>query len=437
MVETFTPAVCGSRNRQRLALALFAVAALAASAALGALLGLAGDALGARRALLGAAVLALLAAAREAGLISLPLPQVRRQVPERWRSELPLPVWSLGYGSGLGAGFLTFQPVATFWIACAGAVALADPLMAAICLSLFGLGRSLMAAAPLHSRRDPTSLVEALADGRRTLARANAAVLALFAVLLFAAPAGAATRTALMTGFDPSASGGALAHARLSEGVSRVVVRPPGEPALEWSVAASPSIDGDLLAYVDEAGIRVVNWRTQEQVALVPGAVSKPALDWPLLAYKREGSTREALMLANLTDPAAPVQRRIVRTARSNDLGRPSLARGRLAWHLVTPKDSSIVVQTLSTGRRKVVARTKIGLLANPSLSGRRVVWVDERSTGSRLLARRLDRRRVVTLWSLSGRGRLFWTTALAGRKAYVTRWYPSTLGARLVRVDF
>ena len=39
MVETITPAGCGSRRRYRIALALFALAAVLASAALGALPG--------------------------------------------------------------------------------------------------------------------------------------------------------------------------------------------------------------------------------------------------------------------------------------------------------------------------------------------------------------------------------------------------------------
>ena len=63
MVETFTPAVCGSRPRQRLAIALFALAASVASAALGATLGFVGGLVGTRPALIGAAALAFLAAA--------------------------------------------------------------------------------------------------------------------------------------------------------------------------------------------------------------------------------------------------------------------------------------------------------------------------------------------------------------------------------------
>src|SRR5918912_1537457 len=145
MVETFTPAVCGSRQRQWLALTGFALGAIGVSALVGAALGAIGAAVGAELSLVVAAI-ALVAAAREAGLVSFPLPQLRRQVPERWRFELPLPVWSVGYGAGLGAGFLTFQPVATFWVACAAAVALANPLAAAFCFAAFGAGRALMTA---------------------------------------------------------------------------------------------------------------------------------------------------------------------------------------------------------------------------------------------------------------------------------------------------
>jgi hypothetical protein len=63
MVETFTPAVCGSRNRQRLALLGFAVGAVAISALVGAALGALGMVLGVELAL-AVAGLALLAAAR-------------------------------------------------------------------------------------------------------------------------------------------------------------------------------------------------------------------------------------------------------------------------------------------------------------------------------------------------------------------------------------
>ena len=204
MVETFTPAVCGSRARQRLAIALFAAGAILASAALGALLGLIGGLVGTRPALVGAAGLAFLAFLRETGILRLPVPQSRRQVPERWQYQLPLPLWSTGYGAGLGVGFLTFQPVATFWVACAAALALGRPILAAGCFAFFGAGRVFMATWPRRREPNGPAAVEKLVGRASLVPRANAVVLALAVVLLAVAPAAGAV-TSLGRGFDPAA----------------------------------------------------------------------------------------------------------------------------------------------------------------------------------------------------------------------------------------
>ena len=119
-----------------------------------------------------ATTLAVLGALRESGVLRIPLPDLRRQVPEPWRREKPLAFWSTGYGLILGSGFGTFQPVATFWVVCAGAVALGHPLVAALCLAPFGLGRAIMVAFPGD---DP---LRRLAGAHRLLRPVNAAVLA-------------------------------------------------------------------------------------------------------------------------------------------------------------------------------------------------------------------------------------------------------------------
>ena len=183
MVETITPDVCGSRRRQAGALLFFGLGALAASACLGALLGVIGSLVGAW-ALPVAAVLALVGAAREGGFARVPLPQSRRQVPEPWRFRLPLPAWAAGYGAGLGLGFLTYQPVATFWVACAAAVALGRPLAGAVCFAAYGAGRSLLLLLPLRRGSDATAIVEALAGRRRGVLRVNAVALLVCAELL-------------------------------------------------------------------------------------------------------------------------------------------------------------------------------------------------------------------------------------------------------------
>jgi hypothetical protein len=432
MVETFTPAVCGGRVRKHLAAAGFTIGAVAAAALVGGLLGLAGFLVGWRWAVVAAAGIAFAAALRELGLVRLPLPQVRRQVPDRWRAELPLPVWSVGYGAGLGAGFFTFQPVATFWVACAAAVALARPLPAAACFALYGVGRAFTVLWP---KRDAALACERLARRRPALLRANAIALAVCAVLLGASPAVAAPRIPVGTGFDPSVSGSALARAQVVSGVPRVIVEPRGEPPVAFDGVRQPYLDGDLVALKDPDGIRVSNWRRREFIGHVAGTISRPALDWPLLAFVRADGEFKRLVLLDLV---AGTERVAATVARANDIGRPALADGRLAWHRVTRNETRIVVLNLASWKRRVVARSRIAVLMHPALSAGRVLWIDQRSRMGFVRMRALSgrRTRTRTLWTAIGRGRLFWTTALAGRTAYVARWSPATRDSKLLRLD-
>jgi hypothetical protein len=425
MLETFTPAVCGSRKRQLIAQALFTVAAVATSAALGLALGLAGEVLGAGHAVLAAAALALVAAARELGLVRFPLPQARRQVPERWRFELPLPLWATGYGAGLGAGFFTFQPVSTFWVACAGALALARPLPAAICLSLYGAGRAAMVIWPRRRAGDPTAAVERLTRRRGALLRANAAALVACALLLALAPA--AGGALVGPGFDPSVSGGNVAFATRS---GDVVVRPLTGGDVVYPNASQPALSGRFLAYVDNQGIRIVRWQDGTQVARIanPNA-SRPALDWPTIAFVRREPNQKRLVVRNLVSGTTRLPTKVPLNV---DLGRPSLRHGRVAWHTVSRKISRIIVQTLSTRARRTVARTRIGRLSNPSLYRKRVIWVDARSgvTYLRRGSLRSGNRRVLT--RIRSRTMSYWTTALSSNAAYFTRWTVATGAAQI-----
>jgi hypothetical protein len=437
MVETFTPAVCGSRTRQRLAIVLFAVGAVLASAGLGAALGFAGSLVGTRPALIAAAALAFLAALREAGILRLPVPQSRRQVPERWQYELPLPLWSAGYGAGLGVGFLTFQPVATFWVACAAALALGRPLLAAACFALYGAGRAFMATWP--RRREPSgpAAVEKLVGRASLVPRANAVVLALAVVLLAVAPAAGAAVTSLGSGFDPSAFGKTLARARMSSGTIRVVVDPPSAPADTFSPANAPALDGEHLAYADDEGIKVLDWRANQIVRELDGPFSHPALDWPRLAYIRDDGDYDRLILSDLRDAAHPTARRIASVRDVYDLGRPSLRGGQLAWHRITRHGSSVLLENLATNRRRTIKKTDIWQESNPSLTSYRIVWVEQRPQGSYLRMKLLGSKRTKTLLHVKGRKTFLWTTALAGRTAYVTKWTPATQKAVVLRVNF
>jgi sulfite exporter TauE/SafE len=425
MVETFTPAVCGGPRRRRSALLAFGLAAVGAAAALGALLGWMGGALDRGVALAVVAALAVLVALREGGVLRLPLPQIRRQVPEGWRRSLPLPVWSGAYGAGLGVGLLTHQPVATFWVAVAGATALGSAAAGALCMACFGVGRVVMAAIPRGSRG-----VAWMSSHRADLGFANAAVLSVVAALLLASPAAAAPLGEL----DPSLSGNALAFTRIAGDQTAVVVREAGGPAIpEFPGGRSPSIDGPLLAYADPDGIRIVQWRTGAEVARVPGSVGKPALSWPRIAYVRTTASARELILANLSTGQ---QRVIVRARPTDDLGRPAMRAGRLAWHLALPRDSRVMLWNVALrGKPRVVAQSRTAVHVNPSLTKGHILWVEQRAETSQLRLLRIAQRepKPRTIATFSGRNRLFWTTALSARRAYVTSWRLSTGASRLV----
>lgn len=446
MVETFTPAVCGSRARQITGLAVFALAAMIAAAALGALLGVAGAEIGRPAALALAVAAAVAAAAREAGVLRFPLPQARRQVPERWRSTLPLPVWSAGYGAGLGAGVFTHQPVATFWAACAGALALGRPLACAAAFALYGFGRALVLLLPARRGADATAIVERLAVRRRTVLRVNVVALAVCAVLLALSPTASAAVMHLGTGseLDPSASEGTFAFTRRIVGATpqkKVVVAPESGQRKYFANAELPSLDGGRLAFVtDHDGILVVNWATKATLAQVPAdSATKPALDWPWLAFRRtvgsDHDRRYSLRLRNLETGKTRYLMHV--PAPTSDLGRPSIAGDRVVWHLANRRGSSIFMYRISRGKRAVLSHTDIWLLENPAVSLRSLVWVRQVRNVSTFYRRRLGSSRVTVLARESGDRYAFWTSDTAARKAYVTRWSLSTGAAGILRFGF
>ena len=154
MAETVAPVVHGVR-RWLVAVAAFAAGAVGAGAALGWALGSASPWAGggSTHAVWAAAAVVAAYAAREVGLLRLPVPQLRRQVPQRWREVLPLPATGFLYGAGLGLGFVTYVPVATF-AAVIAAVVLADPAAGAVALGAFGVGRAIALVAATAGLRD-------------------------------------------------------------------------------------------------------------------------------------------------------------------------------------------------------------------------------------------------------------------------------------------
>jgi hypothetical protein len=127
-------------------LALHVFGAVLSAGALGALLGAAGTMFQAPWGPAGAVavgLIALLFAARDLAGLPVPVPEFRRQVPERWRSVFSPEVAALLYGLGLGVGFLTHLRFGTLVAVAAAAVASGSPVTGALVLMAFGLARSL------------------------------------------------------------------------------------------------------------------------------------------------------------------------------------------------------------------------------------------------------------------------------------------------------
>ncbi|MDO8189516.1 hypothetical protein Q7L71_28200, partial [Conexibacter sp. CPCC 205706] len=89
-----------------------------------------------------AAALALAAALADGAGLRV-APQIRRQVPERWRRTLPLPLAAALYGVLLGLGFTTFVLAFAVWALAGICVALGAPATGAVVGLAFGLGRAL------------------------------------------------------------------------------------------------------------------------------------------------------------------------------------------------------------------------------------------------------------------------------------------------------
>lgn len=150
MVGTIVPIVYGAGGRRRYDVVVaHSVGLLVGAAALG--MGLWSLSRGLALDLSGAAVLvpvlAIAYGLHHLGVLRLPIPSLRKQVPARWRGSSRPRLIALAYGLGLGIGVLTHVRTATFFFACLMAMLVDHPAAAAGVMSAYGLGR----LAPLAS----------------------------------------------------------------------------------------------------------------------------------------------------------------------------------------------------------------------------------------------------------------------------------------------
>jgi hypothetical protein len=388
-----------------------------------------------------AAAIALTAAIVEARGVPI-APQIRRQVPERWRRTLPLPFAAGLYGVLLGLGFTTYVLTFAVWALAALVFAAGDPATGVAVGLAFGIGRALpiVAIAPFVHRGPGLAALRMMAE-RPTLLRSvrvvDALALVFAATTLVVGEARAANN--LGPGWDPSASGDVVAWATPTGGV---LVREGTRTALP----GRPVLGGSLVA-----------WRTgTTQVHVAASADLAPVLDlslayvdavgvsdrW-LVTRERNTGGGDALVVRPLQTPDQV--RTIASVSPPAQLGRPSLDGDTVVFHVATRRESRIVAADLAAGTSQAVRRSRTAQLTNPSVLARDLLYVRQTSRAQLLeLTTLAPRSRTRVLYRLGSpaprdpgyepghshvtrtpKPRLapgtLWTTALATQQAYVT----------------
>jgi hypothetical protein len=263
-------------------------------------------------------------------------------------------------------------------------------------------------------------------------------------------------------GSDPSADGAFVAwHVPGQPGV--IVV--DGQP---MSTGGShPALGGGRLAVIAGAAIQVRSTTDQPFTTTIaaPGA-DAVAVDGEWVAWRARAEDGDTIF----AQPLAGGRPR--RVAKSKELGRPSLAGHRLAYHVTGRTGSRIVIANLETGKRRTVRRERRALLTNPSLHGSRLLYVRSVYTRQELRLGPQSKRgpkRDRRLWSMpptgyrdaghepgkqhhrhgwprrlwprpkKGLSSTLWTTALAADVAYVTllrQMQGQPLEVAILRVD-
>ena len=430
MAETVAPVVHGVR-RWLVAVAAFAVGSVAAGAALGWAVGWAAGRAGGGGAhgAWAAAGIAAAYAARETGLLRLPVPQLRRQVPQRWREVLPLPATAFLYGAGLGIGFVTYVPVATL-VAVTAAIALADPGAGMAALAAFGAGRAAVlvaATAGLHDWDEAADRFERAGSWLRerggALRTANAGAMAALAGVLAATatPATAAAAVQIDLGSrhvaDPSAGpAGVLAWDQVAGGVVQGRLRVNG--VVNDLPGKTPDVDGARVVVDTGSAFQIIDTGTLAVMRTLQLKGTEPALFDHWLVYRRV-TGRRRLILFDLGTNQSKV---IAKLKMRSDLGEPDISGRRVVYSVTGHGRSSIRLYRIDLGVTKRIAQTPIWSYSHVSVSGDTVVYVRQASSGAAVWRLHLPSGRVTRVHRVAGgTGHALWETATNGSSIWFT----------------
>lgn len=374
-----------------------------------------------------AAALALAAALAEARGLPI-VPQVRRQLPVRWRSRMPMPLAAAGYGVLLGLGFTTFVLSYGVWALMGVSLALGEPLVGVAVGLCFGLGRAapIVLLAPLADRPLGERICESMAM-RPSLLRGmrlgDGAAMALVAFTLAGAAAAEAARKEVPKASDPSAAGPALAYERNSgAGELRGA---DGEPAP--LPGSDPAVGGPWAAVIDGRRVQVLERSSLEpRGGTAAAGADGVAISRRWLAFRVHQRGRDKLKVARLRKSGKPKRARLIAKAKApSQLSTPGLDDHTLVVAVAKRGRSRLVRYRLRDGRkprRRTLISTRTEAIAGPSISGKKIAYV--RTTRKRQVVRLkgLGRGKGRRLYARRGTGPpTLWTTAISGRRVLVT----------------
>ncbi len=409
MVDTIGSALGDARRgATRAAGATFALGTLLGGAvtfgSLALLGSLAGGGVAGLREALGAALALAAAIADWRGLRI--APQIRRQVPERWRWTMPLPLACALYGVLLGLGFTTFVLAFAVWALAGVCFAAGDPLLGVLVGVCFGAGRALpvlwMAPGLLVGRGarrlDAMGLEPRLWLGLRRLDALGLGLCALALVGLGASAAAAGTSDAaapaavpavrpssplagiaaapIAAATDPSATAGWLAWQQVGA-AGELSVSGAAPLALPGS---HPALGGSTIAWTTASQIEVATLPSLAPRLAIPASRANAlAVSDGWVVYRAvDGQGGEQLLAVSLANPA---ERRYLAASRlAGRIGRPSLDGSRVVFALSSPQRTEIELVDLASGRRRALrVASRDAAFSNPSLLGGALLF--ERTT--------------------------------------------------------
>jgi hypothetical protein len=304
-------------------------------------------------------------------------PQIRRQVPERWRWTLPLPLACALYGVLLGLGFTTFVLAFAVWALAGISFASGDPLLGAAVGLAFGVGRALPVlwmAPGLRGGSGARRLDDMASEPRLWLGlrRLDALGLVLCALALGGASA-TASAAPVAAATEPSTAGGELAWQQLGgTGLLRNIAG--GLSALPGE---HPALGGSMIAWASAGSVTVADRAslTPRLTIAVAGVNALAVSDTWLVYRQQDASGAERLVGVSLTTPG---QTRYVFGAQlAGEVGRPSLQGTSVVFAIGTPASSAIEALDLTGGGARLLRVARHGAaLSNPSLLGGQLLFV-------------------------------------------------------------